>query len=164
MRLRRLCSDRVEGDRIFADALDECRAYMEARGYDPCNEYSWTLRGNCKPEKTRCSEESGKKKKEMEGKERPIFFVKQQEPAFPSIEKSIRKHLKLLHRDSELKELYSRNLFITSYKRPKNLKELLCPSKLLKKKQGIINNCKSFIKCEKECKTCERINPSGKFT
>ena len=34
MRLRRLCSDRVEGDRIFADALDEYRAYMEARGYD----------------------------------------------------------------------------------------------------------------------------------
>ena len=92
------------------------------------------------------------------------IFVKQQEPAFPSIEKSIRKHLKLLHRDSELKELYPRNLFITSYKRPKNLKELLCPSKLLKKKQGIINNGKSFIKCEKECKTCERINPSGKFT
>ena len=28
MRLRRLCSDRVEGDRIFADALDEYRAYM----------------------------------------------------------------------------------------------------------------------------------------
>ena len=37
MRLRRLCSDRVEGDRIFADALDEYRAYMEARGYDPVN-------------------------------------------------------------------------------------------------------------------------------
>ena len=72
--------------------------------------------------------------------------------------------MKLLHRDSELKELYPRNLFITSYKRPKNLKELLCPSELLKKKQGIINNGKSFIKCEKECKTCERINPSGKFT
>ena len=96
----------------------------------------------------------------MEGKTN--IFVKQQEPAFPSIEKSIRKHLKLLHRDSELKELYPRNLFITSYKRPKNLKELLCPSKLLKKKQGIINNGKSFIKWE--CKTCERINPSGKFT
>ena len=37
MRLRRLCSDRVEGDRIFADALDEYRAYMEARGYGPMN-------------------------------------------------------------------------------------------------------------------------------
>ena len=34
MRLRRLCSDRVERDKIFADSLDEYRAYMEARGYD----------------------------------------------------------------------------------------------------------------------------------
>ena len=32
-----LCSDRVEEDRIFADALDEYPAYMEARGYDPMN-------------------------------------------------------------------------------------------------------------------------------
>ena len=37
MRLRRLCSDRVEGDRTFADALDEYRSYMEAGGYDPMN-------------------------------------------------------------------------------------------------------------------------------
>ena len=35
MRLRRLCSDRVEGHRIFADALDEYQAYMEVGGYDP---------------------------------------------------------------------------------------------------------------------------------
>ena len=34
MRLRRLCSDRAEGDKIFADSLDEYRAYMEARVYD----------------------------------------------------------------------------------------------------------------------------------
>ena len=34
MRLRRLCSDRVVGDKIFADSLDEYRAYMEARRYD----------------------------------------------------------------------------------------------------------------------------------
>ena len=79
MRLRRLCSDRVEGDRIFADALDEYRAYMEARGYDPMN-----IRGHfaeiCKPEKTRCSEESGKKKKKMEGKTN--IFVKPQDLLF----------------------------------------------------------------------------------
>ena len=161
MRPRRLCSDRVEGDRIFADALDEYRAYMVARGYDPMN-----IRGHFAEIANLKRQDALKKveRRKKKWKERPIFFVKQKEPAFPSIEKSIRKPLKLLHRDSELKELYPRNLFITSYKRPKNLKELLCPSKLLKKKQGIINNGKSFMKCEKECKTCERINPSGKFT
>ena len=34
VRLRRLCSDRVEGDRIFANALDEYRAYIKVRGED----------------------------------------------------------------------------------------------------------------------------------
>ena len=160
MRLRRLCSDRVEGDRIFADALDEYQAYMQTRGYDPMNIHGHFVEiANLKRQDALKKVERRKKK----WKERPVFFVEQQEPALPSIEKSIRKHLKLLHRDSELKELYPRNLFITSYKRPKNLKELLCPSKLMKKKQGIINNGKSFIRCENECKTCERINPSGKF-
>ena len=96
----------------------------------------------------------------MEGKTN--IFVKQQEPAFPSIEKSIWKQLKLLHRDSELKEPYPRNLFITSYKLIK-LKGTFMPIRITKEKQGIVNKGKSFIKCEKECKTCERINPPEKF-
>ena len=131
MRLRRLCWGRVEGDMIFADALDEYRAYMEARGYDPMN-----IRGhfveiaNLKRQDALNKVDRRKKK----WKQGPLFLVKQQEPAFPSIEKSTLKHLKLLHRDSELKERYQRNLFIISYKRPKNVKELLCPSNLLKKK------------------------------
>ena len=118
IRLRRLCLDRVEGDRIFADGLDEYRAYMEARGYDPMN-----IRGHfaeivhLKRQDALKNVERRKKK----CKERSIFFFKQQEPAFPSIEESIQKHLKLLQRDSELKEIFPRNLFITSYKRPKNL-------------------------------------------
>ena len=90
------------------------------------------IRGHC-PEIANLKRQDALKKVERRKKKRTIFFVKQQEPSFPSIKKSIWKHLKLLHRDSELKELYPRNLFITSYKRPKTLKELLCPSKLLKK-------------------------------
>ena len=72
MRLRRLCSDRVEGDRIFADALDEYRAYMEARGYDPTN-----IRGhfaeiaNLKRQDALKKVEGRKKK----WKERPIFLL-----------------------------------------------------------------------------------------
>ena len=95
---------------------------MEARGYDPMN-----IRGHFAEIANLKRQDALKKveRRKKKWKERPILFVKQQEPAFPSIEKSIRKHLKLLHRHSELKELYPRNLFITSYKRPKNLKELL---------------------------------------
>ena len=73
---------------------------MEARGYDPMNILGhFTEIANLKRQDALKKVERRKKK----WKERPIFFVKQQEPAFPSIDKSIRKHLKLLHRDSELK-------------------------------------------------------------
>ena len=116
MRLRRLCSDRVEGDRIFADSLDEYRAYTEVRGYDPMNTCGHFAEiANLKRQDALKKVERRKRS----GRKDQYFFVKQQEPAFPSIEKSIRKHLKLLHRDLESKELYPRNLFITSYKRPK---------------------------------------------
>ena len=72
---------------------------MEARGYDPMN-----IRGHFAEIANLKRQDAQKKverrKKKMEGKTN--IFVKQQEPACPSIEKSIRKHLKLLHSDSEL--------------------------------------------------------------
>ena len=67
MKLRGLCSDRVEGDRTFADALDEYRVYMEARGYDPMN-----IRGHFAEIANLKRQDALKKverrKKEMEGK------------------------------------------------------------------------------------------------
>ena len=71
MRLRRLCSDRIEGDRIFADVLDEYRACIEARGYGPMN-----IRGhfvdtaNLKRQDAPKKVERSKKK----WKERPTFL------------------------------------------------------------------------------------------
>ena len=67
LHVRRLCLDRVEGDRIFADVSDEYRAYMEAREYDPVNIHGHFAE-TAKSKKTTCSEESGKKRKEMKGK------------------------------------------------------------------------------------------------
>ena len=79
MRLRRLCSDRVEGDRIFADALDEYRAYMEGRGYDPMN-----IRGHFAEIANLKRHDALKKveRRKKKWKKRPVFFVKLQEPAF----------------------------------------------------------------------------------
>ena len=72
MRLRRLCSDRVEGDRIFADALDEYRAYMEARGYDPMS-----IRGHFAEIANLKRQDALKKvkRREKKWKERPIFLL-----------------------------------------------------------------------------------------
>ena len=55
-------------------------------------------------------------------KDKPNFFIKHQEPAFPDISKSIRKRLQILQYDKELKELFPKSLFITSYERPKILR------------------------------------------
>ena len=99
------------------------------------------------------------RRKEMEGKTNT--FCKTARTCFSKYKKFNLETLETSTQRFGIKELYPRNLFITSYKRPKILKELVCPSELLKKKQGIINKCKSFIKCD-ECKTCERMNSSGK--
>ena len=107
---------------------------MEARGYD-----SRSIQGHFAEIANMRRKDSVKKveRRNKQWKDRPIFFIKHQEPAFPDINKSITKHLRILQYNKELKELFPKSLFITSYKRPKNLKELLCPSKLLKEKQVI---------------------------
>ena len=109
---------------------------MEVRGYD-----SRSIQGHF-PEIANMRKDSLKSKKVERGnkqwKDRPIFFIKHQEPAFPDINKSLGKHLRILQYNKELTELYPKLLFITSYKPPKNLKELLCPSKLLKERGRLI--------------------------
>ena len=133
---------------------------MEARGYD-----SRSIQGHFAEIANMWRKDSLKKveRRNKQWKDRPIFFIKHQETAFPDINKSIRKHLRILQCNKELKELFPKSLFITSYKRPKNLKELLCPSKLLKEKQVNTNNGNSYIRCDKGYVTCLRINPSREF-
>ena len=70
IRLRRLCSDRVEGDKIFADSLDEYRTYMEARGYD-----SRSIQGHFAEIANMRRKDSLKKveRRNKQWKDRPIF-------------------------------------------------------------------------------------------
>ena len=115
---------------------------------------------NCKPKRRRCARKWKEEKRNGTGIK---FFIKQQEPAFPDIIKSIRKHLKKLHNNEQLKEVFPNRNFVTSYKRPKNLKELLRPSYLLKKKQGNTNKGNKYIRYDKGYVTILRINPSREF-
>ena len=131
MRLRRLCSDRVEGDEIFADSLDEYRAYMEARGYD-----SRSIQGHFAEIANMRRKDSLKKveRRNKQWKDRPIFSSRIKNQHFQTLTSQLENIFEFQY-NKELKELFPKSLFITSYKRPKNLKELLCPSKLLKEKQ-----------------------------
>ena len=49
-------------------------------------------------------------------------------PNLPDVARVIRKHLVILESDPKLKELFPPNFIIASFRRSKNLKELLAPS------------------------------------
>ena len=46
----------------------------------------------------------------------------------PNMRNLIKKHLPVLHSDSDLKNIFSENSICTVFKRNKNLKEILSPS------------------------------------
>ena len=60
----------------------------------------------------------------------------------------IKKHLSLLHNDDSVKQLFPANIFSTIFKRNKNLKELLAPSKYPNPENSRQNSITSCNKCD----------------
>ena len=58
-----------------------------------------------------------------------FLFVTTFNPNLPDVGRIIRKHLAILESDPKLKELFPPNSIIASFRRSKNLKELLAPSR-----------------------------------
>ena len=77
-----------------------------------------------------------------------IKFLKTYNPSLPKIDGIIRKHLPLLHSDDSLKKLFPANIFSTIFKRNKNLKEILAPSKYPNPKNSRQNSITSCNKCD----------------
>ena len=81
-----------------------------------------------------------------------IKFLTTYNPSLPKIDGIFRKHLSLLYSDDSLKQLFPANIFSTIFKRNKNLKELLAPSKYPNAKnirQNFITNCNKCDICKK---------------
>ena len=53
---------------------------------------------------------------------------------FPNLKSLIKKHLPVLHSDSDLKNIFPKNSICTVFKRNRSLKELLYPSLYTKNK------------------------------
>ena len=68
-----------------------------------------------------------------------VKFIINFNPALPSIEGLIRKHIHYLHSDEVLKKAFPNTKFCVIYKRNKNLKEMVAPS--LYHKPSIKSNC-----------------------
>ena len=77
-----------------------------------------------------------------------IKFLTTYNPSLPKIDGIIRKHLSLLHSDDSLKQLFPANIFSTIFKRNKNLKEILAPSKYPDPKNSRQNCITSCYKCD----------------
>ena len=71
-------------------------------------------------------------------------------PNLPDVGNIIRKHLFILQSNPKLKELFPRGSIIPSFRRSKNLKELLAPSrfKTVNKGQTIHHN-NGCLKCDR---------------
>ena len=118
LRLRRNGSE----DEFFTRKCVEYKNYLVNQGY-PANlvndQFSKVLsipRRDLLKQKARASK-------------RLLPFVTDYNPNLPNINYIIRKHLHLLESNTKLKELFPKNSIIPAYRRSKNLKEILAPSK-----------------------------------
>ena len=92
-----------------------------------------------------------------------IKFLTTYNPSLPKIDGIIRKHLPLLHSDDSLKKLFPANIFSTIFKRNKNLKEILAPSKYPNPKNSRQNSITSCNKCD-TCKNYMAFDRTFKCT
>ena len=81
-----------------------------------------------------------------------VKFITTFNPALPSIEGLIKKHIHYLHSDEVLKEVFLNKTFSVIYKRNKNLKEMVAP---LYPKPSIKSN-RTIVSCNK-CDICKNF-------
>ena len=75
-------------------------------------------------------------------------------PILPNIKTMFKKYLPALHSNQEILQICPENTINVTYRRNKNLKELISPSlfpKIIKE-----NNC-SFEKCSRRCDVCKNF-------
>ena len=85
-------------------------------------------------------------------------------PHQPNIGYVIRKHLHLLQSNPKLKEFYSSNSIIPSFRRTKNLKEFLVPSKYRTRVEEETNETGGCIKCKRSrCDFCKNFLIESNF-
>ena len=127
LRVRRNCSDRIEGDTLFKKNVINYKAYFfnsgyEARGINRSFIKVAKMKRNTtlRPKRAICNH--GVKK---------LNFVTTFDPSFPDIPKAIRKFSNILSDDEECKKVFPEGSFRVVYTRGhKNLKELLAPSRI----------------------------------
>ena len=161
LRVRRNCSDRVPGDKMFIDNLVKYKAYLLDSGYasDIIDKHF------IKVAKLKRKDTLGEKvARNRKIRNRKINFVTTWDPMFPDINKAFRKFYHILEEDEQCKKLFPKGSFRVSYKRGhKNLKEFLASSKLVFENMDAVSNSKRqhHGKCVK-CGSCGKSTKGRK--
>ena len=141
LRLRRIC----DSDEKYDERSEEYQKYLIARDYQP---------GSVKrqfEEVKKLSRSEARRPKVKSNQVRKLNFFTTYNPSLPNMDTLVKKYLPLLHSDENLKELFPASAFNTTYRRNKDLKELLSPSLYPNRKSTKSN---SIISCN-TCDICK---------
>ena len=153
-RLKRNCSDET----FFAERTAEYKGYLLNQGYPS------KLVNNQFSKASAFSRNDLLQTRAKEAKK--LFpFVTTFNPNLPDVRNIIRKHLSILHSNPKLKELFPRGSVIPAFRRSKNLKELLAPSRFKIAEEAQINHHNNgCFKCDrKRCDLCQKFFVESKF-
>ena len=147
-RLKRNCSDET----FFAERTAEYKGYLLNQGYPSKLVNDQFSKASAIPRNDLLRTRAKEAKK--------LFpFVVTFNPNLPDVRNIIRKHLFILQSNPKLKELFPRGSVIPAFRRSKNLKELLAPSRFKIAEEGQIshhnNGC---FKCDRNrCDLCQNF-------
>ena len=144
LRIKRNCST----EEFLAKWSEEYKGYLKRQNYNPAL-------FDAQFEKAFNIERSGLLKKRIKPDKKVIPLVLDYNPILklPDIQKIVKKHAYLLWSSPELIGIFPPKSIFPAYRRTKNLKELLAPSKLSSDTVGNQNSeeAKGCFKCNKKC-------------
>ena len=139
MRLRRIC----DSDNKFEKRSKEYQNYFIARDYKPRK-----VRKQFSDIRNISREEARQPKTHNEKFSTSCNLITQYNPLLPNIKTIIKKHLPVLHSNQNMLKIFPSNTINVTYKRGKNLRELISPSLFPR----VHNQHSSFSEnCRKRC-------------
>ena len=152
LRLRRNCSN----DDFLHKRCNEYKSYLRQQGY--CAKLV-----NQQFDKALKLERSHLLKPKQKSSNRTFPLVLDYNPRLPDVSRVIKKHLHLLESNPKIAEIFPAKSIMPAYRRTKNLKDLLAPSKC--KDTPISSKEKGCFKCSKRCDLCKNfLVESSNFT
>ena len=106
--IRRNCSDRSVGDKIFIDKLVEYKGYLLDSGYNSQKIDKQFLKVTQIPRKKLLEGRQSKRQTKQEETDIKINFVVSHDPTFPDIRKAINRHHHILEGDEQCTRLFPR--------------------------------------------------------